>query len=199
MSAPSILLFDVGNVIIDADHAITFKILEGFGVKPENAKLFYSNPQYQEFSRGRINEKEFYSLLIETYLKFSLTYDQVVYAHNQHIYALNKEVKKILDSLSRATLAFATDTNPWQTVRERELIDLRKYTDKIFRSHEIHMLKIDNGLFPYIINNLKEKPSEILLIDDSSEKIEVGKSYGLSTLQFKTAKQLESQLRRLQF
>lgn len=192
-------MFDVGNVIIDADHVIAFKILEGFGVKPENAKLFLSNSEYLEFSRGRINEQEFYNLLVEKYLKVPLTYDQVVYAHNQHIYALNKGVKKVLDSLSRPALAFATDTNPWQTTRERELIDLRKYTDKIFRSHEINMLKIDKGLFPYIIKNLRAEPSEILLIDNSIENIEAGRSCGLLTLQFKTVKQLKSRLRRLKF
>lgn len=45
-SMPQIFLFDVGNVIIDADHAITFKILQEYGVDPDRARLFYANDDY---------------------------------------------------------------------------------------------------------------------------------------------------------
>ena len=196
-SLPRVFLFDVGNVMIEADHAITYKILEDFGVHSSNAEQFYSNTEYLEFNRGNISANDFYRILIEKYLKYSLTYEQVVWAHNQHIYAVSQDVEEILQTLSRHRISFTTDTNEWQTERERELIDLRKYSDSIFRSHEIHMLKIDQGLFPYLLKKLDAKAEEILFIDDSIEKVKIAENYGLLTLLFKDAAQLSNSLKNL--
>ena len=191
---PKFFLFDVGNVIVDADHAITYKILGDFGVALNKAKLFYSNDEYLEFSRGRISADAFYQALTEKYLEFPLNYEQVVYAHNQHMYAANKEVEKIIGKMSSYKIGFVTDTNEWQTARERELVDLRKYSNIIFRSHELHMLKIDNGFFSYLASQLNERPENLLLIDDSPEKIALAEILGFHTITFKNPLQLSQAL-----
>ena len=189
-----IIIFDVGNVILKANHEITFKILRDLGVSEKRIKTFFKNKDYQEFSRGNINNKKFYQTLVEKYLQHNLSYDQIVNAHNQHIYEVDEEVIKLFQKLSPSKLVFLTDTNTWQTDREKELINLLSYSDTIFRSHKMHMLKIDKNCFPHIINQLKCNPHQILLIDDSIEKIKAAQKYGLKTIQFKNPKQLVESL-----
>ena len=193
------IVFDVGNVIVLADHAITHKILQDYGVPEDRAKLFFENEEYREFGRGRIDGNAFCKALIGKYFKTQLTFEQIVDAHNQHIYAVDEEVVKVLKRLkksNRHSLAFLTDTNEWQNERVRILIDLREYSDKIFRSNDIHMLKTDNGCFPYVRRELKAEPHEILLVDDSLEKILKAQEGGWQTLQFLNSEQLATDLKR---
>lgn len=191
---PQIFLFDVGNVIVNADHAITYKMLEEYGVDPDRAKLFYANDDYLEFSRGKISGRNFYDLLVTKYLNLPLSYEQVVDAHNQHMFAVNKKVKDVLAKLPPGKIAFVTDTNEWQTARERQLIDLTRYSSLIFRSHKIHMLKTDEGFFRYLAQQLQKEPGNLLLIDDSPEKVGLAEASGFSTIIFKDADQLSQAL-----
>jgi len=190
------ILFDVGHVIIKSDHTITYKILKDHGVSEKNAKTFFTNKAYKDFSRGKINGKQFYQSLVDDYLQTPLSYEQVVNAHHKHIFALDKGVSRILSQLASKKLVFLTDTNAWQTEREKELVDLSIFSKTIFRSHEIHRLKTDPGCFPYIIKQLHCKPEQILLIDDNIKNIHLAQKHGLQTLHFIDAKQLREALKK---
>ncbi len=192
------IMFDVGNVIIQADNNITYDILERYGVPKENARNFFDIDEFKEFSRGKINGKSFYNKLIQKYLRTDLKYEEVVKAHNMHIYGIDHSVVKILLKLTKGKekLVFLTDTNEWQTKREKELINLRSYSDRIFRSHKIHMLKTDIGCFPYVIKKLHVEANEILLIDNSIEKVDMARQYNIQTVQFRNADQLIECLKR---
>lgn len=190
-----IILFDVGDVIIKGNHNITYKILQDYGVPEDRANMFFECKEYNEFARGNITGKELYKVLIKKYLKTPLTYEQIVHAHDEHIYDVDNDVLDVIEKVSKYKLAFLTDTNEWQTRREKELVNLKKYSNIIFRSHEIHMLKIDEGAFPYVLKQLKTKPDEVILIDDSPEKLQKAKEYGLQTIQFENAEQLVSNLK----
>ena len=189
------IIFDVGNVIVNANHAVTHRILQGYGVPEDRAKLFFQYEEYKEFSRGKINEQQFYDALINKYLQTQLTFEQVVHAHDEHLYGINKEVVEVIKRIPAQNVAFLTDTNAWQTQRERNLIDLRRYSDKIYRSHEIHMLKIDDGCFPYVRDQLEVKPDELLLVDDSLEKMVKAQEDGWQAIQFQNSEQLIADLK----
>lgn len=192
----TILLFDVGNVIVEADHEITHRKLQDYGVPRDKAQLFFKNEEYADFGRGKISGEIFYKALIEKYLGLRLGYEQVKDAHDSHLHGIDQDVVAILDRISKSQLAFATDTNEWQTERERQLIDLRVYSDKIFRSNEIHMLKTDDAFFPHIVNQLQTEAGEITLIDDNLENILKAQAHGIQTIQFSNAGQLLTELER---
>lgn len=192
----TILLFDVGNVIVEADHEITHRRLQGYGISRDKAQLFFRNEEYFDFGRGKINGREFYSALIEKYLGFPLEYRQVKDAHDSHLHGIDQDVVAILDRMPKSQLAFATNTNEWQTEREMQLIDLRVYSDKIFRSNEMHMLKTDDDFFPHIVNQLQTPAGEIMLVDDNLENILKAQAHGIQTIQFSNAVQLLTELKR---
>jgi FMN phosphatase YigB (HAD superfamily) len=194
---PKVILFDVGNVVINADESITHKLLQDLGVPKEQSELFYTNKAYFKFSRGNITGQDFYKSLVNEYLKTPLTYDQVVHAHNQHMYGFNEGVIQIIQGLTKYKISFATDTNEWQTAREKELIDLQLYSKSIFRSHELHKLKVDDGFFNDILKSLDVDSAEVLLIDDDSQKVNMARKQDLEGLIFENNAQLKKSLGRL--
>jgi len=126
-----------------------------FGVPKELATSFFTVDEYQQFSRGLISGEDFYKALVDNHLKTNLIYDDIVMAHNEHIYEIDNQVVNIIKGLD-SEIAILTDTNEWQTNREKELISLTKYSNNIFRFHETHMLKTDVDCFPYIVNKFGE-------------------------------------------
>ncbi len=194
---PTVILFDVGNVILLANHKITHEILcKEYEVPAERAAKFFENEDYRNFSRGMIDGEEFYKRLVQNYLKTDLSYEEVVAAHDRHIYDVDSEVVEIIKSLSpKIRLGFVTDTNLWQTRREREMIDLARFSKEIFRSYESGMIKNDEGFFPYLLKVLGLKPSEILLIDDSPEKIKRAQENGFLTHTYENADKLKTFLK----
>lgn len=172
-------LFDVGNVIIRADHRVMRDQFTKLGVNSDN----FFKEAYDEFSRGNLTGREFFKEL-----NYPLSYEQVEKAHNDHLLDVDVEVVKLIPK----NVVFLTNTNEWQTRREKELIDLTQYSKRIYRSDEIHFLKTDPGCFPYIINLLGK---DLTLIDDSKENIAAAKKHGLRTHLFTNATNLAKFLR----
>lgn len=190
------LIFDVGKVVALGDENLCYKVLIGYGALPENIKKIFSCNEYYDFLRGKISAHEFYNTLTNQYLRLPLSYDQVSNAFKRALYAIDEGVVGIISRLDRKNLAFLTDTNVWQEEKLLKLINLKQFSDKIFKSHEIHMVKTDENCFPYVISRLGVNPDDALLIDDSSEKIRMAARHGLQTLQFTDSEQLSHHLKK---
>ena len=185
----SFVLFDIGNVVVLADHAITHRILnEQYAVPMEKAKMFFKNKKgeeneaYREFSRGNITGHQFYEALRDKYIQWpQLTEAQAHHAHDEHLYAVDEKVVDLVrETAKHFTIGFLTDCNAWQTEQvEGKLIPLSTYSPIIFRSHDLHALKTDAACFPQIIKTLNLSPEEIVLVDNSPEKLEMAMKHGL--------------------
>ncbi|MBC8495188.1 hypothetical protein H8D36_03475 [archaeon] len=183
------VIFDVGNVIIEANHQITFEALKNLGVSPEKAVDFYTIPEYSEFSRGNITEEQFHMALIQ-HFGMDLSLDQVRQAHDSHIYALVDRIKDTLDyAKAHANIGFLTNTNIWQTAREKQFIDLELYGGPVLRSHELHLLKSDQGLFEKATEIIGASEEDIILVDDLTNNCLEARRYGWDFIQFKDARQ----------
>lgn len=79
--------------------------------------------------------------------------------------------------------------------------EVRKTVDPIFKrifsGKELGFGKKDQKAYLLIAKELGRKPVEILFIDDSPSNLEVAKSVGLKTLQFRSNKQLFTNLEKL--
>lgn len=190
MSQIKFVLFDVGNVVVRATHEITYAILRDYGIAPEAAQRFYQNKDYADFARGKITSSEFVDRLMGEHLqnKF-LGYHELCIAHDAHIYAVDPLVVEVLKELKalRVLLGFVTNTNKWQTLRELQLINLEKEFARVVRSHDIGMIKTDEGAWPAILKKFgcqNEDPSTILLVDDSVVNCEAASRAGLQVHQY---------------
>lgn len=177
----TLFVFDIGNVVITADHALTFHALEQDGVLPQNARRFFQNQAYKEFSRGRCSADHFYQALVATYLQTPLTYEQVVVAHDCHMFGVDSAVLDLIAQLPPSSVQFLTDTNEWQTAREQSLVDLRRYAQQIIRSHETHYLKSTPRCFAALLEHWQRPAQEILLVDDNPQIITLAQQHGLTT------------------
>ncbi|MBI2552375.1 HAD hydrolase-like protein [Candidatus Uhrbacteria bacterium] len=184
------MLFDVGNVIVRATHAITWAILEDYGIPPDVAVQFFRNEDYADFARGKLTGTEFANRLGSRHLKNSwLGYIELRAAHDAHIYIVDDVVVNLLDGLKmvKVPLAFVTTTNKWQTMREMQLIELEKRFGQVVRSHDIGKTKTDEGAWPVILKALHwqdKDPSAILLVDDALANCEAARRAGLQTHQY---------------
>ena len=192
MASIELVLCDVGNVLVLADTAITFCQLEANGVQADRAQTFFKNDTYYNFSRGLISPTEAYRLLIRDQLDEGLSYQQVLAAHDAHITGIDRGVEAVLSYL-KIPLAFATDTNAWQTARVAQIADLRQFSDLIIKSddEDIQSLKTDPGVWQRIFARLGVDPAKMLFIDDSPPKITAAQAAGLGhTIHFENAGQL---------
>jgi len=192
MKEIEMILVDVGGVILLANQRITYRALQSYGIPPEQAAKFFDNEDYRNFSRGKITGREFHRSLVERHLKHDLSYEEVVEAHDAHIYELNYKVLKMVQELAgRFPIAFVTDTNPWQTRREREFIDLREISKNIVRSSRIRLLKCDEDYFPYIAQRFNLNTEEMLLIDDDRSNIQRAQNEDYQTHRFTNWKEFQ--------
>ena len=195
-----VVLFDVGNVIVRATHAITHAILEDYGIAPENARRFFTSGDYAEFSRGNTTGEEFVRRFMSEYLRTSVPSSlELRIAHDAHMYGVDMGTIEVLNALRRRSIAiaFATNTNAWQTRRERDLVDLSRWSRLQLRSHELHALKRDPGTFERIVEVIQSSigPSrpearEILFVDDLPENVAMAERVGMSAIQFTSAAQI---------
>jgi FMN phosphatase YigB (HAD superfamily) len=201
---PQALVFDLGNVFLQADRSITQQYLVGLGANGERAAKFYEIPEYADFSRGIISAQAFYEAVRKTTGLSSLEYKQAKEAHAKHITGLVPGMKDLLGRIAEhysGRIVFATDTNVWQTERQRELIDLSGY--RVFASNGIGMLKGDPELdeegprrsfFRSVLEELGIEASNILFIDDSLEKVGSARSLGMQIFPFTNHEELALEL-----
>jgi len=172
--------------------------MQDYGLQKKRAEKFFKNKDYLEFSRGRMTEKGFYNSLIKKHLKFELTFKQVKFAHDYHLHDINEEVRLILKELnSKHEVAIVTNTNKWQTERVKKLIDLTEYSERIFCSNEMGMLKTDDGCFPFVLKELGIRANKAILIDDKLANIKKAKEYGINGLLYKNPELLMADLKSL--
>ncbi len=190
------VLFDVGNVIVNANHELTHDFLQERGVPGSDAIRFYDNGSaYGNFERGRISAAEFCGELNAT-MNTRLSEDKLRQAHHVHIYEV---APGIIDQIGRVPYAkrgVLTDTNEWQNQRVAQLINLEEYfpQERIFKSNQMGHMKIDAECFPYVLERLGVSGERVLLIDDSNPKIELARENGLQTILFENVDQLAEEL-----
>jgi len=145
-------LFDVGNVILRATHAITYAILWELGVRPDKAALFFHSKAYADFARGKITGEQFAQAVREACEAPHLTDEQIRAAHDAHIYMVDGAVMMILNELRdrERALGFVTTTNEWQTAREESMCKLQTDFGHVVRSHVVGVAKTDPDAWPVI-------------------------------------------------
>ncbi len=183
------LLFDIGNVLLFANHNITHQYLtRKHKIPTHKAQLFFKIPEYKTFAKGKISSEKF-AEAIQLALGKKLTLKEIKHAHNIHIVRPIKTAIQVLDKLhlsKKYKLAFLTNTNQWQNEREKELIDFSKYSKIIIRSNEEGLLKENSEIFTKTIKKIGN--TNILFIDNSIDNIEVAKRCGLHSLHVQSNK-----------
>jgi putative hydrolase of the HAD superfamily len=99
----------------------------------------------------------------------------------------------IFDRLPKIKLAIAS--NHLSAINQRiDTMELREKFDCIIISADSDVEKPNKEFYEKLITELKEKPEDILFVDDSKENIEAAKEMGLSVLQYDRSKSLTQEV-----
>lgn len=192
----AVVLFDVGNVIVRASHPVTYAILDDLGVPPNKAPLFFRDEPYGQFARGRISPSAFANEVCRG-MGVSLSLEEVRWAHDAHIYGVDREVVMALRRLRPGVLGgFVTTSNCWQSARVRQLIRLDRLAP-VVDSWRHGFTKTDTGAWPKILVLLgvQARNGHILLVDDDPLNIVCARRVGLQTYSYNSKQEGAARLR----
>jgi glucose-1-phosphatase len=185
-----VLLFDLGNVIINVDFAKAINVWSDYaGVNPEILKSQFSfDTSYERHERNEITGTEYFASL-RTLLGIHLTDSQLEEGWNA-IYL--GEVTGIQSLLKQAKQSFPlyvfSNTNPthW-AYASRHYADVLSLFEKVFTSSDLKKRKPHKEAFEAVVKDIGVKAETILFFDDLLENVAGARAAGLQTVHVKTA------------
>jgi len=193
-----VLVFDLGNVLVDFDHTIAAKKIAGCCDK--NIKqiydFFFDSPLTGQFEEGRISPREFFSQ-VSSELNMRLTYEVflpvwneifVQSEKNRAVYALAKKLK------TSHTIALLSNINILHFEYLKNKIFIFDAFHKIFLSYELKLKKPDPLIYKRVMSSLGVLPEEVFYTDARPELIEAANRLGIKGFVFTGVDQLKKDL-----
>lgn len=195
-----VLLFDLDDTILDfkkAEKTAISNLMEYYGIEvnDENINLYHNiNKRYwKDLELGLVEREELLLLrFIDFFSKFNKTidFDYAKSVNDKYFYELSSVVflipnsKEVLNNLKDKYKLYLI-TNGVKRVQDRRLAlisDIRDLFEARFISEEIGYTKPDSGFAKYVLNEIKYKKEECLIIGDSlSSDIQLGINSGIDT------------------
>jgi HAD superfamily hydrolase (TIGR01509 family) len=182
----SVIVFDLGNVLIPFDYNIAYNRLEkietGLGQRfldqyKENYHL------HRSFERGELPEKEFLSKLLG-FIGNKVDADFLIDVYSK-IFREDKDVSSLLPVLKkRYTLVLLSNTNSIHQRYWHKEYEFIKYFDKLILSHEVKAYKPEEKIYKAVEAFTKKSPEEHLFIDDVADYAEGARRAGWDAIHF---------------
>ncbi len=194
MTKPQLLLFDLGNVLVQLDLDQFSKSL---GVDIHNARNHYGQGVREltnKYEAGRCSTKEYFSSL-RSFLdnRFDVTALQKAFQS-----VLTDPMPGMEDLVRRATAqvpaVLVSNTNEFHFTDVLPRVPALNYLPKRYLSYQLHALKPFPEFYQYIIRHENVEPNEMLFIDDVEENVEGARMEGMAGYQFRNAAGLEKVL-----
>jgi len=175
MSTIKAIAFDLGGVLIE-----------------ENDYPLSAIEEILEQQFGKINTNEAYYSWAQKTTNLS---EEKIKTMVENIIANIYDIREydIFDRLPKIKLAIAS--NHLSAINKRiDNMELREKFDCIVISADIGIEKPNKEFYEKLITDLKEKPEDILFVDDNKENIETAKKIGLSVLLYDRSKSLTQEI-----
>jgi putative hydrolase of the HAD superfamily len=177
IAAPSVLLFDLGGVLVEN---ATFQELASLLPTPVDMSAlqdrWLDSAAVQKFERGLISEDEFaagfvseWNLRIEP-ARFLAAFAAWPRGPYPGALALLGRLR------GRFTIALLSNCN---SLHWRRLADVVDHTDRAFSSHQLGMVKPDAAIFERVVQDLDSAPETICFFDDSLRNVNAARAAGL--------------------
>ena len=188
----SVIVFDLGNVLIPFDYTIMIERFNnlGDGLGNKFAELYKNNYEYhRDFERGKISREDFVKTMLER-LDHKISADEFCKIFSD-IFTLNQNVIELLPRLKKNyTLCLLSNTNEIHEEYGYRHYKFLEHFDKLFLSHEVGHVKPENEIYAAVENFTGKPPEEHLFIDDILEYVNGAKNCGWSAIQFTTYENL---------
>ena len=193
----SVIVFDLGNVLIPFDYNILIKKLDAVktGLGKYFVDTYFANYDFhRDFERGGISEEKFIAKMLEI-LDHSID-GETFCNYFSCIFKQNKEVAALLPALkNKYKLILLSNTNSIHEKYGWEHYDFLKYFDDLILSHKIGAVKPEGKIYRAVEKSSGSPAEEHIFIDDIEEYVNAAKSFGWDGVQFKGYKSLIGQLK----
>jgi len=183
----SVIVFDLGNVLLPFDYNILIKKLDS--VKEGSGKHFvdtyFANYEFhRDFERGKISEEKFIERMLEI-LDHSID-GETFCNYFSSVFKQNKEVTALLPVLKKNyKLILLSNTNSIHEKYGWEYYDFLKYFNDLILSHKIGAVKPEEKIYRAVEKSSGLPAEEHIFIDDIEEYVNAAKSFGWDSIHFK--------------
>lgn len=198
MNDIKVILFDLGNVLIDVDYAIAAKRIAYFcGKEPEEIIQTLSKSDITNgFEQGSFTPEAFFSS-VKGLLGLNISYKRFVPIWNEVFFlsVKNRCVHSLAYSLkSKYRIALLSNINMLHFEYINKHFPLFGIFDRIFLSYKMGMVKPDPNIYYQTLKELSVEPREVFYTDDREELIKSSRSVGIRGFRFTGYNQLKSDL-----
>ncbi|MFT4311194.1 MAG: HAD family hydrolase [Candidatus Woesearchaeota archaeon] len=189
------IIFDFGGVLHNYNHKELIKEVAKEVKKDEELVARAWKYKIVEYEKGIISEEEFWNDFLKIIDK---DYDKKVLRQIllDHFYPLENSLKLMRKLKEKYSLGLISNHTTWMDDLE-EKYDFKKYFDLIVISNEARSVKPEKKIFEIFIDKIKQKPSEMVFIDDNANYEKSCKELGLNFIHFTSASKLKEDLRKL--
>jgi len=182
----SVIVFDLGNVLIPFNYNIAVEKLERIEPKLGEKFMEYYKANYalhRTFERGAMDEEDFINkilLALENKIDKESFYD--IYSK---IFIADEEVISLLPKLKKKyLLVLLSNTNSIHQKHGWDHYEFIKYFDELILSYKIGALKPEEKIYKAVEAFTKKPPEEHIFIDDIFEYAEAAKKVGWDAIHF---------------
>ena len=196
-----VVLFDLGNVILDFNHFQIGEKLAAFSQKrggQDPSAIFthlfdLRNGLVNLYETGKISSKKFFDVLKERF-QLDISFEAFALIWND-IFVENRKVSEIIRSLKeQKRLGLISNTNPLHFDYALATFPVVRVFDRWILSHEVGFKKPAAEIFQAALRWASTEPQRILFIDDIPRHVEVAISLGMQGIHFVSAENLEKVL-----
>ncbi len=199
MRKSKVLIFDFGDVIGSNPASQIFaSISKKFGVKYSLIEKVVSElaPKVQ---KNQLSEKAFWKELSKR-LKIKNIYELKkvwMKAYEENV-KFNRRLIALLKKLREKKYKLCLLSN---TTKFHKKASFRKtlenFFDIVIYSCDVGMRKPEREIYLFLLKKINKSPQNCILIDNKIENLKCPKELGMKVVHFKSAKQLEKELKRL--
>jgi len=193
----SVIVFDLGNVLVNFDYNIAVKKFDK--IEPNLGKKFLEHHKnnyhiHREFEKGMISENEFIKTVLSgvNHKMDSATFSKIY----SDIFTPNNEVISLLPALKKKfKLILLSNTDLLHKKYGWENYQFLSQFDHLVLSFEVGSVKPEEKIYKAVEKLSKVSPQKHLYIDDIIEYVEAAKRIGWDAIQFLNYTQLLEELK----
>jgi len=182
----SVIVFDLGNVLLPFDYKLIITRLEsiekGLG---EKFVAFYRERYdvHRQFERGDLSEDAFVNIMLDV-VQHKISGSQFCEIYSK-IFSVNYQLAEVLPGLKENyKVVLMSNTNPIHENYGWKDYDFLKYFDKLILSHEVRAVKPEEAIYRAVEKFTGAPPEEHFYTDDIPDYIEGARRLGWDASQF---------------
>jgi putative hydrolase of the HAD superfamily len=197
MAKYSVIVFDLGNVLIPFDYKPFIEKMNRLspGLGDKFAEKYRENYHiHRGYESGKLSTEEFLKIVLKwtgnkmTGVKFCNSFS--------NIFSVNEKVVSLLPLLKKKYgLVLLSNTNPVHQKKGWGGYDFLNYFDKQILSHEVKSVKPERKIYRAVQEFTKEPPAKHFYIDDIPEYVDAARKLGWGGIQFTSYENLYAELK----